>query len=121
MYHHLKKLKYTEHVGKPDPSFLVTDTRENGFIQTLIVARSNRMRFLRTLYMIVLFVSLTAVAAFAQDYGAKQDAKEAGHETKEAAKSAGRATKKAAKKVTHKAAKKTRQGAAKVEEKTEPK
>jgi hypothetical protein len=68
--------------------------------------------------------------SFAQD-SAKQDIKDAGHETKQAAKDAGHATKKTAKKTghtikkntkkaTHKAAQKTDEGARKVEDKTSP-
>jgi hypothetical protein len=79
--------------------------------------------------MLVLLAGLMG-AAFAQD-SAKQDMKDAGHETKEAAKDAGKATKKTAKKsgqtikkdtkkATHKAAKKTDEGAKKVEDKTKP-
>ena len=62
-----------------------------------------------------------------QDSGAKQDMKDAGHETKQAAVDTGKATKKVAKKTgravkkgTHKAAKKTEQGAQKVKDKTDP-
>lgn len=58
---------------------------------------------------------------------AKQDMKDAGHETKEAAKDTGRATKKTAKKTGHevkkgtnKAAEKTEDGARKVKDKTDP-
>src|SRR6201987_2713621 len=64
--------------------------------------------------------------SFAQD-SAKQDMKDAGHETKQAAKDTGHATKKTAKKAghkvkkgTHKAAQKTEEGAQKVEDKTSP-
>jgi hypothetical protein len=68
--------------------------------------------------------------AFAQD-SAKQDMKDAGHETKDAAKDVGHATKttakktghkvkKGTKKATHKAAEKTDEGARKVEDKTAP-
>jgi hypothetical protein len=64
--------------------------------------------------------------SFAQD-SAKQDMKDAGHETKDAAKDVGHATKKTAKKAghkvkkgTHKAARKTEEGAQKVEDKTNP-
>jgi len=67
-----------------------------------------------------------AGASFAQD-SAKQDVKDAGHETKQAAQDVGRATKKTAKKTGHtvkkgtnKAAQKTEQGAKKVEDKTKP-
>ena len=68
--------------------------------------------------------------SFAQD-SAKQDMKDAGHETKQAAKNVGHATKKTTKKTghtikkdtkkaTHKAAHKTEEGAQKVEDKTSP-
>jgi len=68
--------------------------------------------------------------SFAQD-SAKQDMKDAGHETKNAAKDVGHATKKTVKKTghtvkkgtkkaTHKAAHKTEEGAQKVEDKTAP-
>jgi hypothetical protein len=64
--------------------------------------------------------------AVAQDNGAKQDMKNAGHDTKQAAKDTGNATKKTAKKAGHtakkttnKAAGKTKQGAAKVQNKTQ--
>jgi len=73
----------------------------------------------------VLVFALQAAFAQSTDSGAKQDMKDAGHETKQAAKDTGRATKKAAKKTghtvkkgTHKAAHKTEQGAQKVEDKT---
>ena len=72
-----------------------------------------------------------SLSAFAQD-SAKQDMKDAGHETKEAAKDAGHGTVKATKKtgtaikhgtkkVVHGAASGTEKGAAKVEDKTAPK
>ena len=68
--------------------------------------------------------------SFAQD-SAKQDMKDAGHETKQAAKDAGHATKKTAKKTghtikrgtkkaTHKAAHKSEEGAQNVEDKPRP-
>src|ERR1700690_3281649 len=66
----------------------------------------------------------------AQD-SAKQDIKDAGHETKDAAKDTGRATKKVAKKTghavkkttkkaAHKTAAETKEGGQKVEDKTQP-
>jgi hypothetical protein len=71
-------------------------------------------------------VALGPATLRAQD-SAKQDIKDAGHETKEAAKDTGRATKKTAKKAGHevkkgtnKAATKTEEGADKVREKTDP-
>jgi hypothetical protein len=81
--------------------------------------------------LLVLLVGLMGVSLTAPQDSAKQDMKDAGHDTKEAAKDAGRATQKAAKKtghtvkkttqsVTHKAAQKTDEGAKKVEDKTKP-
>lgn len=69
-----------------------------------------------------------ALAAAPQDnQGAKQDMKDAGHDTKAAAKNTGNATKKTAKKAgnatkkaTNKTAQKTKQGAQKVQDKTSP-
>jgi hypothetical protein len=58
------------------------------------------------------------LSGYAQNTGAKQDIKEAGHDVKQATKKTGKAVKKGTKKATHKAAKKTRQGAATVEDKT---
>lgn len=69
------------------------------------------------------------MAAIAQDStatttaphtSAKQDMKDAGHETKAAAKDVGHATKKTTKKAVHKTAQKTDEGAQKVERKTDP-
>ena len=81
------------------------------------------------LSLIVLLLGLAGLS-IAQD-SAKQDIKDAGHETKEAAKDTGRAAKKTAKKTghavkkttkkaAHKAARKTDEGAQKVEDKTSP-
>lgn len=71
-------------------------------------------------------LALLLGVASAQD-SAKQDMKDAGHETKQAAKDTGHATKKTAKKAghnvkkgAHKAAHKTEEGAQKVEDKTAP-
>jgi hypothetical protein len=77
---------------------------------------------------LVLALSVSPLG-FAQDTpSAKQDMKDAGHDTKNAAKDTGSATKKTAKKTgtatkktTNKAAQKTDQGAQKVEDKTAPK
>jgi hypothetical protein len=55
-----------------------------------------------------------------QDNSAKQDMKDAGHDTKMAARKTGHGVKKGTKKATHKTAKKTKQGAQKVEDKTAP-
>ena len=55
-----------------------------------------------------------------QDTSAKQDMKDAGHDTKMAAKKTGHSVKKGTKKAVHKTAKKTKQGAQKVEDKTAP-
>lgn len=76
-----------------------------------------------TRYVLALALA-SATSAFAvglpQDtQSAKQDMKDAGHETKNAAKDAGSATKKTTKKATHKTAKKAKQGAQKVEDKTD--
>lgn len=54
------------------------------------------------------------------DNSAKQDMKDAGHDTKMAAKKSGHAVKKGTKKGVHKTAKKTKHGAEKVEDKTAP-
>ena len=65
--------------------------------------------------------ALTATASQQQDdTTAKQDAKDAGHDTKNAAKKAGSATKKTTKKAAHKTAQKTDQASQKVEDKTKP-
>ena len=55
-----------------------------------------------------------------QDNSAKQDMKDAGHDTKMAAKKSGHAVKKGTKKAAHKTAKTTKHGAQKVEDKTAP-
>jgi hypothetical protein len=85
--------------------------------------QENAVKQLMTLLALSLLFGLTSMA---QD-SAKQDIKDAGHETKQAAKDTGHATKKTAKKAghkvkkgTHKAAKKTEEGAQKVEDKTNP-
>ncbi len=78
------------------------------------------MRFFSKPLAISLLLLTSIGASFAQDYGAKEDAKEAGRDVKHAAKKTGSAVKKGTKKATHKVAKKTRQGAEKVEEKTRP-
>ncbi len=77
--------------------------------------------FLQRLCFAVLLLS-TAGIAYAQSdtQSAKQDMKDAGHDTKNAAKDTGHAVKKTTKKTTHKAAKKTKEGAQKVEDKTAP-
>lgn len=66
------------------------------------------------------FAQSTDTVTPSQDTGAKQDMKDAGHDTKMAAKKTGHKVKRGTKKTTHKAAKKTRQGAEKVEDKTAP-
>jgi Ni/Co efflux regulator RcnB len=78
-------------------------------------------RFLQKLCFALLLVTVAGIA-FAQSdtQGAKQDMKDAGHDTKNAAKSTGHAVKKTSKKAAHKTAKKTKQGAQKVEDKTAP-
>jgi hypothetical protein len=79
-----------------------------------------------------ILVLLAAMASFAfPQQSAKQDMKDAGHDTKQAAKHTGRAVKKGtkstghqvkktSKSVAHKTAHKTKQGAQKVEDKTQP-
>ena len=73
---------------------------------------------------LLLFGSIGALTATASpqqdDTTAKQDAKDAGHDTKNAAKKAGNATKKGTKKAVNKTAQKTDEGAQKVEDKTKP-
>jgi uncharacterized protein (UPF0333 family) len=75
----------------------------------------------------ILLLALMGPSFLAAQDSAKQDIKDAGHETKEAAKDTGRATKKVAKKTGHavkkgtnKAAEKTGEGAQKVKDKTDP-
>ena len=63
-------------------------------------------------------VCLLLGSALAQE-SAKQDMKDAGHETKQAAKDTGHATKKTAKKAGHKTTRGVHKGARKVEEKTQ--
>ena len=91
-------------------------------------------KYIRRITATVFFVTAMVSALFAgpqTDQGAKQDIKDAGHETKQAAKDTGRATKKTArktgrkvkrtsKKVVHKTAAETKEGAQKVEDKTDP-
>ena len=78
-------------------------------------------RFLQKICFVLLLLS-TAGLAFTQSDtdSAKQDMKDAGHDTKAAAKKTGQATKKTTKKAAHKTAKKTKEGAQKVEDKTSP-
>jgi hypothetical protein len=65
--------------------------------------------------------ALTTTAAQSQDdTTAKQDAKDAGRDTKDAAKKAGSATKKGTKKAANKTAQKTDEASQKVEDKTKP-
>lgn len=64
--------------------------------------------------------SMTSATTTATHTSAKQDMKDAGHDTKAAAKDVGHATKKTTKKVVHKSAQKTDEGAQKVEDKTAP-
>jgi ABC-type nickel/cobalt efflux system permease component RcnA len=101
----------------PSPLHFVGSTNLN-------FQENNVKRFIT--WMGLSLVLLLGVLSFAQD-SAKQDMKDAGHETKQAAKDAGHATKKTAqkaghkvKKGTHKAAQKTEEGARKVEDKTSP-
>ena len=73
-------------------------------------------------FVLVAFVNVSPLAAAPRqsDTSAKQDMKDAGHDTKKAAKKTGSATKKTTKKAAHKTAQKTDQGAKKVEDKTQP-
>jgi hypothetical protein len=64
--------------------------------------------------------AFTATAQSQDDSTAKQDIKDAGHDTKKAAKKTGSATKKTTKKAAHKTAEKTGDAAQKVEDKTKP-
>jgi Ni/Co efflux regulator RcnB len=86
------------------------------------------IRILKSIFasIAVLFLFTMGPAKLMAQDSAKQDMKDAGHETKDAAKDTGRAVKKTAKKTghevkkgTHKAAKKTEHAADKVEDKTE--
>jgi hypothetical protein len=75
--------------------------------------------FLLKLCFAALLVSAASIVCAQSDTGtAKQDMKDAGHDTKDAAKKTGHAVKKTTKKTTHKAAKKTKEGSQKVEDKT---
>jgi hypothetical protein len=65
-------------------------------------------------------LTTTAAPQDTQDTTAKQDIKDAGHDTKKAAKKTGSATKKTAKKATNKTAQKTGEASQKVEDKTKP-
>jgi hypothetical protein len=113
--------------------FVPIDTGFTGYPTTALLLRLCFARKLPTQENIVnrlitsagVMLSLViGTASFAQD-SAKQDMKDAGHETKQAAKDVGSATKKTAKKAghkvkkgAHKAAQKTKEGAQKVEDKT---
>jgi len=69
----------------------------------------------------ILLVSVAGIAlAQTDDRSAKQDIKDAGHDTKDAAKKTGHKIKRKTKSAAHKTARKTRQGAQKVEDKTAP-
>ena len=84
--------------------------------------------FGRTLFLLLLLVSLLGTWGFSQsDQGAGQDMKNAGNATKSAGQDVGTASKKTARKTkrgvkkgTHKAAHKTKSGASKVENSTAP-
>ena len=74
-----------------------------------------------TLLLFGTVATFTATATQSQDdTTAKQDAKDAGHDTKNAAKKAGSATKKGTKKAAHKTAQKTDEGAQKWKTKPSP-
>jgi hypothetical protein len=81
--------------------------------------KSQEIKVKRFIAWIGLSLVLLFGASFAQD-SAKQDMKDAGHETKQAAKDTGHATKKTAKKAGHKVKKGTHKAAKKVEDKTAP-
>lgn len=66
------------------------------------------------------FTQATDTVTPSHDTSAKQDMKDAGHDTKMAAKKTGHGVKKGTKKAAHKTAKKTKEGAQKVEDKTAP-
>ena len=69
----------------------------------------------------LLLLSMTGFTLAQSDsQSAKQDMKDAGHDTKQAAKKTGHAVKKTTKKAAHKTAAKTKEGAQKVEDKTAP-
>jgi hypothetical protein len=79
----------------------------------------------RTLAGLILFgVVSTALGGAprpqSESQGAKQDVKDAGHDTKQAAKKTGSAVEKTTKKGVNKSAHEVKKGAAKVEGKTEP-
>ena len=74
----------------------------------------------RVLRILLIAAVLSGGALGLAQEGAKQDMKDAGHDSKNAAKHTGRAVKKTAKKGTHKSARKVRKGAGSVEEKTGP-
>ncbi len=81
--------------------------------------KSQEIKVKRFIAWIGLSLVLLFGVSFAQD-SAKQDMKDAGHETKQAAKDTGHATKKTAKKAGHKVKKGTHKAAKKVEDKTAP-
>ena len=76
-----------------------------------------RSIFLRA---VLLGAMLSFVGSVWAQESAKQDMKDAGHDTKSAAKHTGKAVKKTAKKVTHKSAHKVRKGSQEIEDKTTP-
>lgn len=84
------------------------------------IARTLGLGMLLLSFSSIGFAQTTDTVTPSQDTTAKQDMKDAGHDTKMAAKKTGHKVKKGTKKATHKAAKKTRQGAEKVEDKTAP-
>jgi len=96
-------------------------------LQLLVLIYTHPRRFQFTIQefpmkRFVAWLGLSLVLMFgvslAQD-SAKQDIKDAGHETKQAAKDTGHATKKTAKKAGHKVKKDTHKAAKKVEDKTQ--
>jgi len=69
---------------------------------------------------ILVIAQTTDTVTPSQDTSAKQDMKNAGHDTKMAAKKTGHKVKKGTKKAAQKTAKTTKEGAQKVEDKTAP-
>jgi hypothetical protein len=71
--------------------------------------------------LVILLLSATGIVmAQTDDRSAKQDIKDAGHDTKDAAKKTGHKVKRKTKSAAHKTARKTKEGAQKVEDKTAP-
>ncbi len=84
------------------------------------IARTLGLGALLLAFSAVGFTQATDTVTPSQDTSAKQDMKNAGHDTKMAAKKTGHKVKKGTKKAVHKSARKTKEGAQKVEDKTAP-